>query len=1191
MFKNYLLIIFCLTIGFAVNAQEKPALVNENPYADLDYIPGKLLVKLKPEYRDILKVPTKRSSKTSRAFKKLKLKTEQLYHNHFIRRHSRRANNPSGVDISLFYSMNYDASTTSLEDVIREMKSLGVFEYVEPDVIYKLAYDPSDTQISEQYYLETIKAYEAWDITKGSEDIVIGVADAGSDFNHPDLQNQFYTNPNEVPDNNIDDDENGYIDDVRGWDFAGIDTLSVRQDNDAQIFVGGTNSHGTWVAGAAAAETDNGIGIAGVGFNSKLLTTKHTFDNQREDDPSVFNPYAGVIFLTESKVDVMNLSWGGPFRSDIAEEIINVAALDEDIVIVAAAGNDGNFQSQYPSSYENVISVAALDREDQRADFTNKGADVDISAPGVAILTTNFEGDYQSVQGTSFSSPIVAGAAALLRAHFPDFTAKQITRQLVVNANPSIYTVSVNAARSLGSGKLDVFSALTGTKPGVLFENISIVNSSGNTNIQAGDTAFIVGDFTNYLFDATSELKATMEISSPWVSVLNNSISLGAMETGQTVNNLGQPFSLVISDFAISDLSLNIRIDFTDQDYTDYRFVEILINPSIVDIERNLVSTSLPNNGKFGFRDFDGNRGIGFVFQEIPLLFEMGLIMGTSENDISSTVRGEKPQGSEQITVDDDFVSRSPLLSQSPGERSVFEVFGSFDNDRANNSTKVNVDFRSLVFAEDPNDQYVIMEYDIQNIDTTDINNYYIGLFADWDIGSRDSSDWNSDYRLGYIFNTNFTDTLFAGIQALTGEPNYFPINNNPDIAGTPFGIYDGFSNTEKFKCLSSGESVLTHSNTPKEEGNDMSHTVGSGPYNIPVGGSIKVAFAIHAGENLEDILRSAEAADKMYNQAFNLTKPTLSFTPACIGEAVEISAAGGSSFKWYSEQFGGDAFFEGNVYNTTPLADDTVIYVSQVENGIESLRQAVTVETKANPAITVGGRTQICFGDTTRLIARLADSYLWSNGATTRSIAVTESGNYSVTVADNTLGCSNTSDPINILVDALPVADFDLSLNEIDIRNNAPIQFTDQSSNAVAWDWNFGNGRTSQEQNPSIEFTSVGDFTVELTVTSGGGCSSFTTKTISVTAIDDDKLLPGVSVFPNPNTGMFEFELENDKVGPVELQLSTVNGKIVRSETLIKSGNKLSYGINISDLPAGLYLLKAIQDDKFSVKRVLKEE
>jgi len=244
----------------------------------------------------------------------------------------------------------------------------------------------------------------------------------------------------------------------------------------------------------------------------------------------------------------------------------------------------------------------------------------------------------------------------------------------------------------------------------------------------------------------------------------------------------------------------------------------------------------------------------------------------------------------------------------------------------------------------------------------------------------------------------------------------------------------------------------------------------------------------------------------------------------------------------------------------------------------------------RANPSVTIGGRTQFCQGDTTLLVAKLADAYLWSNGATTRTIAVTESGSYSVTVTDNERGCSNTSAPISIVVDTLPVAAFSIGIDSVDIRNNASIQFTDLSTNAVAWEWNFGNGQTSSEQNPSVLFDKVGDFTITLTATSLSGCSSFSVGTFRVTALDNDNLLNGVSVFPNPNTGLFEFELANEKLGTVQLELTTISGKVVQNTTLIKSGNTLKYALDISSLPAGLYLLKAVQGDKFTVKRVLKE-
>ncbi len=1189
MHKYWVLSVLLLLSGFSATAQKDASLLANSEYQNIEYVPGRLLVKLKPQFRTILQGSAKRSARVQKTFQKLKLRSQQMYHAPYIRKHRQRAHNPSGVDVSLFYQIEYDRNL-SLEEAIREMKALGVFQYVEPDVKYRFHYQPSDSLLADQYYLESVKAFEAWDITQGNEDILIGIVDAGTHLNHPDLVNILYKNEAEIAGNGIDDDENGYIDDVQGWDFAGSDTLRPREDNNPQIFVGGFNAHGTWVAGAAAAQADNEIGIAGISFRSKILTTKHTFDNQREDDSGVYNPYAGVIYLTENRVDVMNLSWGGFFRSDIAEEIVNVAALDEDIVVVAAAGNAGGFRPEYPASYENVVSVAAIDRNDNRASFSSQGAQISIAAPGVGILTTGFDEPYEALNGTSFASPIVAGAAALLRNQFPNFSAKQIAKQLRVTADPSLYEINNINPRTIGSGKLDIQAALSAQKPGLEFENIRIVNTRGSTNLQAGDTVLVTGDFTNYLFQSSPQLRAELFLGSPFVTVLNNSFPLGPMEPGQTISNAQEPFMLQVSEFALEDLALQMRIEFSDTNYEDYQIINLTVNPSIINIERNLVTTSLPNNGRFGFKDFPANNGLGFIYQEISLLFEMGLMMGTSPVDLSTTVRADTSITGQGL-IHDHFTSIQTLVTKEPGERSVFEVSGKLDNTTANNvPSKLEIDYRSLVFADDPHDQYVIMEYDIKNVGENNIEEFFVGLYADWDIGSRDSADWNQEYRLGYIFNTNFSDTIFAGIQVLTGEPNYYPINNNQDAEGSPFGVYDGFLNGEKFTSLSSGTSVLTHANMPEGEVNDMSHTVGSGPYNIATGEAVRVAFAIHAGDDLADILRSAQAADEMYNQTFQFAKPSLSFTPSCIGESVEVTASGGSEYRWYSDPFGGEPFFEGDRYTTTPLTDDTVLYVAQVVNGVESLREPANVRMRANPALTISGRTRLCAGDTTFLTARLADAYLWSNGATTRTIAVTESGNYSVTVTDNTLGCSNTSEVVPIIVDELPTAAFQIAFDSVDIRQNTPIQFTDLSTNAVAWEWNFGNGQTSRNQNPSVLFENLGDYTITLKATSASGCTASAVGTFRLTSLDEESLLPGVSVFPNPNDGTFEFEIENEEMGTLQLEIATVEGKVVRRVERIKTANRLTHRFNLSEFPAGMYILRAQQGSRFSVKRIVKE-
>jgi subtilisin family serine protease len=257
-----------------------------------------------------------------------------------------------------------------------------------------------------------IDAPEAWDITRGDGSVVVGVIDSGIDYNHPDLAGAIWTNPKEAIDG-VDNDGNGYVDDVRGWDFYSNDNNPMDD-----------NGHGTHVAGTIAATAANGIGVAGVA-NAKVMALKFL---GADGTGSTSAAIAAVNYATQMKkagvnIPLTNNSWGAGVGSTELYNAIRANA-DAGMLFVAAAGNGGSDQvgdnndvtPNYPANYDvaNVVSVAATDRLDNRGSFSNYGAvTVDLAAPGVTIASLAPNGGYVYMDGTSMASPHVAGAAAL----------------------------------------------------------------------------------------------------------------------------------------------------------------------------------------------------------------------------------------------------------------------------------------------------------------------------------------------------------------------------------------------------------------------------------------------------------------------------------------------------------------------------------------------------------------------------------------------------------------------------------------------------------------------------------------------------------------------------------------------------------------------------------------------------------
>jgi subtilisin family serine protease len=275
----------------------------------------------------------------------------------------------------------------------------------------------------------------------------VAVIDTGVDYNHPDLAANIWTNPGEIPDNGIDDDNNGYIDDVRGWDW-------VNDDNDPFD----DHGHGTHTSGTVGAIGDNGIGVAGVNWNVSLVGLKFL---SAGGTGSTEDAVSAVEYATMMGFDLTSNSWGGGGFSQALYDAIQAAGA-ADQLFVAAAGNGGtntDTSPHYPSSYDlaNIISVAMTDHNDDYDSLSNYGAvSVDLAAPGADVLSTLPGNSYGYGSGTSMATPHVAGVAALIRALSPGVPSTQI-KTLILG---SVDDITDPSKPTLTNGRLNAFFAI-----------------------------------------------------------------------------------------------------------------------------------------------------------------------------------------------------------------------------------------------------------------------------------------------------------------------------------------------------------------------------------------------------------------------------------------------------------------------------------------------------------------------------------------------------------------------------------------------------------------------------------------------------------------------------------------------------------------------------------------------------------
>jgi len=416
----------------------------------------------------------------------------------------------------------------NVKNILKTLNLDPNVEYAERiPAVYLQAVPNDEFYDSLMYHLPQIHAEEAWDIHKGENgirELVVGIGDSGVDWKHPDLGANIYNNLGEDVDgdgqtliwngtewimdpddlNGLDDDHNGYVDDLIGWNFMA--DAAGNQNNDPMDPP--TRGHGSHVAGLAAGVTNNATGIASISWNVKILPTSHSYE--ADGGEYISWAYSGLVYLADNGADIINASWGGGGYSQGAEEVIRyVRAVGA--ILVAAAGNDDDgsggmtgFGDFYPASYPGCISVAAVDRDDNKAWYSNFGWAVDLAAPGgnhsPGLISTVPYGDgYASYSGTSMASPVAAGLFALLKSYHPDWTNDQLINQIIgttddISLNNPLYE------NWLGSGRINAYRALSEENVPPPDKLEMLLWEVAHSNPDATDWAMEPGDSTDLSF-------------------------------------------------------------------------------------------------------------------------------------------------------------------------------------------------------------------------------------------------------------------------------------------------------------------------------------------------------------------------------------------------------------------------------------------------------------------------------------------------------------------------------------------------------------------------------------------------------------------------------------------------------------------------------------------------------------------
>lgn len=366
-----------------------------------------------------------------------------------------------------------EVTTTNVDSLLSHLTSLQSIKFAEinhPIQSDATRFVPNDGAFGEQWYLDNpggptgendadVDMPEAWSIQRGSQSVVLAIIDGGVQMDHPEFSGRAYRNLGEIIGNNIDDDNNGFIDDFNGWDFVTSDEFAIDG-----------NGHGTAVAGIAAANGDDLIGFAGVDWKCRIMRVRVLDEN---GGGSYFNLAAALYYVGDNGVDVANMSLGGMGTSQAVQNAVEYAA-ERGVLLIAASGNRGDAEPQVPARYPEVMAVGAINWfNDRCAPYTGGaggssfGNHLDVMAPGdqIPILDYRDFNNYMSVaNGTSLAAPIVSGIACLIKAEHPEFTASQIKATIELSAEDMLgqaYEDIPGRDNFYGYGRVNAHAALT----------------------------------------------------------------------------------------------------------------------------------------------------------------------------------------------------------------------------------------------------------------------------------------------------------------------------------------------------------------------------------------------------------------------------------------------------------------------------------------------------------------------------------------------------------------------------------------------------------------------------------------------------------------------------------------------------------------------------------------------------------
>jgi serine protease len=745
------------------------------------------------------------------------------------------------------------------------LSRLPEVEYAEPRYLYQVVGAsegqgvmavPNDPRYAtDQQYLTPLNVQNAWNIVKGETGSpVVCVVDGGTNWQHEDLLSNMWVNVGEVPGNLVDDDGNGYVDDVHGWDF-----LAEDGDPRGSTTTPNNANHGTHTAGLLAARTNNATGIASASWNPRLMAVNVSAGY----DGYIAFGFDGIVYAVDNGASIVSLSWGGGPYSQAGQDVIDYAVA-HGVLVIAAAGNSSSNSPFYPAAYRNVYAVASVQHlapnTDVISSFSNFGTWVDLAAPGSGIYSTvdgGVNNGYALLSGTSMAAPIAASVAALIKSQHPSWNGAKVGEQLRVTCD-NINAVNASyLADMMGNGRVNAFRAVSQSTPAVRLTSWSFADGDGNGQLNRGETVTMSLTAHNYLV-GVSNLVLSLTSPTADVSIVDGSETVTIPGDGNVTRSAA--FSFTVSPTAYISTQVTLRVGMTAPGYSDFQWVDILIEPYYETLDVNQLQVSLAATGNIGWVGLAGEaggwKGNGCRFDGGPdCLFEGGLMVGTGPERVSDAVHVPPFETLYEFTDFTPFYMPPPFRL-TPGIGSDQEIRMSFEDFPAGIGQPVGLRVTEVgrAYASSPNQGFILLEYHLTNRTAATETGMRVGLYLDWNIDQGHAQtnrvDWDPGRSLGYAWEPSDPALPYLGAMVLQG---------GTQVTHSAFPVIVFFTGNDKWNALSG---LMATSAGPA----DVCHVLATGPFDVAPGDSIPVWFALVGGHDLAELQANADQARSLWS-------------------------------------------------------------------------------------------------------------------------------------------------------------------------------------------------------------------------------------------------------------------------------------------------------------------------------------